>query len=250
MEFLMKPRLLYVICILTLLCLPNFLEAKKITLTTLDWEPYIGKKLNGNGYVAEVAKEAFKRSGYELEIKFYPWARTKFLAVKGDVDGYFPEYYDEKLKEHSLISEPFQGGPIGFFKRIKNDINYTKLTDLKKYKIGVVRGYVNEKEFDNAKYLKKDEVKDDLTNIKKLLGKRIDLFVADKFVGLYLLKQNFPDKIDKITFIEPPLANNDLFICISKKTKNYQEKMKAFNDGLKAIKKDGTFAKILKKHGF
>ena len=104
------------------------------------------------------------------------------MAVNGEVDGYFPEYYAEDLKEHSLLPDPFEGGPVGFFKRTGSPIIYSTLEELKDCKIGVLRGYVNEENFDAADYLKKEEVKDDLTNIKKLLAERIDLFVGDKFI--------------------------------------------------------------------
>ena len=35
------------------------------------------EKLDNGGFVAEIATEACKRSGYDLEIKYYPWARNK-----------------------------------------------------------------------------------------------------------------------------------------------------------------------------
>ena len=241
-----------IIILQTLLVLAGIqmVQAEKVVLTTLDWEPYIGKKLDNGGFVAEIATEAFKRGGYDLEIKYYPWARTKMMAVNGEVDGYFPEYYAEDLKEHSLLSDPFEGGPVGFFKRTGSPITYSTLEELKDCKIGVVRGYVNEENFDAADYLKKEEVKDDLTNIKKLLAERIDLFVGDKFVGFYLLQQNMPHMVGQMQFIEPALANMNLYVCVSKKTADADKKQAAFNAGLESMKADGTLKEIMNKHGF
>ena len=156
----------------------------KIILATLDWEPYIGQDLKNQGYVAEIIREAYKRSGYEVKIKFTPWARTVNLSKTGQVDGYFPEYFADEVKSHALFSDPFQGGPIGFFKRKDNKISFQTLQDLKPYKIGVVRDYVNTKEFDDADYLVKEAVNNDLTNLRKLIGRRIDLTIGDKFVDV------------------------------------------------------------------
>ena len=88
-------------------------------------------------------------------------------------------------------------------------ISFSSLKDLIPYKIGVVRGYVNTKEFDAADYLNKDEANDDLTNFRKLLKNRVDLVIADKFVGKYVMETNLADDVDKIEFIEPPLENKD-----------------------------------------
>lgn len=223
---------------------------EKVVLASLDWEPYIGQKLKNQGYVAELVKEAFKRKGYDLEIKYLPWARVIKMAKSGKYDGYFPEYFAESLKVDYHLSSPFPGGPLGFFKRKSDSVKFNKINDLIPYEIGVVRGYVNTKEFDEATYLKKQEGTDDLTNFKKLLKNRIDLVVADKFVGQYVMKTNMPDKADQVAFVEPPLENKDLYVCISKKAANSKKIYKAFQEGLKEITEDGTVKAILKKHGF
>ncbi|MBN1971737.1 MAG: transporter substrate-binding domain-containing protein [Candidatus Delongbacteria bacterium] len=220
--------------------------SETVKLTTLDWEPYIGQKLNNQGFVAEIVKEAFKRGGYDIEIQYYPWARTVDKAKKGEVDGYMPEYYSEELKNDFYVSEPFAGGPVGLFKRKGFDLKYEKLEDLKGYKIGVVRDYVNEENFDKATYLTKDEVTDDLTNIKKLLANRIDLFVADKFVGFYLLNEHMPEMTMQMEFVEPPLIVHDLYVCINKNVKDAKKKIDSFNKGLKEMKEDGSLDKMIK----
>lgn len=229
---------------------PGFAAEKTVTLATLDWEPYIGRNLKNQGYVAEIVREAFKRSGYSVDLKFMPWARAVRMARIGRVDGYFPEYYSEDVKSHSIFSAPFKGGPMGFFARKGRNISYTKLQDLKPYSIGVVRGYVNTEAFDKATYLNRQEATDDITNLKKLLKGRIDLMVSDKFVGLYILEKNMPDEKDQVEFMEPPLENKDLFVCFPKNLPGSNKIMTDFNDGLIKIKDDGTLDRIMKRHGF
>ncbi len=223
---------------------------KKLVLASLDWEPYIGQNVKDEGYVAVLVKEAFKRKGYDLEIKYMPWARVIKMAKSGRYDGYFPEYFAEELKTNYKISSPFPGGPLGFYKRKGDSITYKSIKDLIPYNIGVVRGYVNTKEFDDASYLKKQEAKDDLTNFRKLLKKRIDLVVADKFVGKYVVSKDMPGEENNIEFVEPPLENKDLYVCFSKKGKNTDVLYKVFEEGLKEIINDGTVEKILAKYGF
>lgn len=241
-----------IITLLTLIYITTFMfsviEANTVTLSTLEWEPYIGKNLESQGYVYEIIREAFKRSGYEVKIEYYPWMRAVKMSDDGLVDGYFPEYYAESRKDYAYFSEPFQGGPVGFFKLKSNPAKWSTLDDLKPYSIGVVRDYVNEEKFDNSDFLRKEEANDDETNFRKLIGRRVDLIVADKYVGEYLLRTKFAKDASSVEFMSPELVEHNLYLCISRKTENAQEKINAFNKGLQAIKNDGTYNSILTKH--
>ncbi|MEI7611367.1 MAG: transporter substrate-binding domain-containing protein [Betaproteobacteria bacterium] len=242
-------RRIVLLAYFTLFSIAHSSAIDTIVLSTEQWEPYIAEHLPDNGFLGEIVRESFKRSGYAVKYRFFPWARVVAMSNSGEVDGYLPAYYSQERELASFFSEPFSAGFNVFFKMRALDVSYIKLEDLKPYRIGVVRGYVNEEKFDQADFLQKDYSTDNLTNVKKLSSGRIDLFVADKYVGLYLLKNNFPDLVNAIDFIENPLSRNNLYVCISRKTANAALKVKAFNNGLKLIKADGTYQRILNKHG-
>jgi len=223
---------------------------KTVSLASLEWPPYIGQALPNKGYVAQIAVEAFARAGYEVNIVFLPWNRAVKETLQGKHDAYFPEYASDEVAQQFLFSYPFPGGPLGFFKRKGAPIVFRSLEDLKLYRIGVVRGYVNAPEFDAADYLTKDMAPDDLSNLKKLIGKHIDLAVADKFVGFYLLKNQWPEQKDAVEFVEPPLESKDLFVCFPKSTPGSQELHKAFNLGLQRLKQDGHLDALIAQRGF
>lgn len=242
-------RLLTITCALTLLLGIAPAHAGTVRIATLDWEPYIGQKLENQGYVAEVVREAFAASDHSVEFDFMPWARVVKTAAAGKVNAYGPEYYSDEVAKDFIFSDPFPGGPLGFFKRAGENITWKDLPDLRPYKIGVVQGYVNTEEFDNADYLQKEEVTGDETNIKKLLGGRIDLFVADKFVGKYVAQQVVPEKADQMEFVEPALEEKDLYLCFPRTLANSQALADAFNAGLAKLKDAGRITEIQKKHG-
>lgn len=129
------------------------------------------------------------------------------------------------------------------------NIKYSKLEDLKPYTIGVGRGYSYPEKFISATYLKMEETTAAEHNIRKLLRNRIDLMVGSRKVILYLLQNNFPDSVNSLEILEPPLGALLLYVAFSKKSPDYQKKVEDFNRGLKMIKDDGTYEKILKKHG-
>jgi len=230
-----------------------------VTLATLEWEPYIGPNMKNNGYVYEIVEKAFERVNYKIDVKFLPWARAVKVTEDGVRDGLFPEYYDEGRKPKYVFSNPYPGGPVGLYKRKDLNVKYSvdpqkqqteALKALKQYKFGVVRGYVNTTEFDAASFLKKDAVASDELNLKKLFKKRIDFIFIDKYVAKHIIVTKYPHYLGELEFMEPPLENKPLYIAFSTKAKNYEQKQKAFNEGLKMIEQDGTLNKILEKHGF
>lgn len=246
----MKNTSLLFVALLAIACLALPASGESLKGATLNWEPYIGTEMPREGYVAEVVKEAFTAGNYSTSFQYMPWARVVAMSKAGQFDFYFPEYYAEELKEDFLVSDPFPGGPLVFFQKKGSNITYTKLQDLKSYKIGVVRGYVNTPEFDSADYLNKEEVTEDLHNFLKLLAGRIDLVVADKYVGLHLLRSQISDRAQEVEVLEPPLGLNDLYVCFPKKTKDAEKRLKAFNQGLKQLKESGRLQKIMSDQGF
>ncbi|MCP3924284.1 MAG: amino acid ABC transporter substrate-binding protein [Desulfobacterales bacterium] len=225
----------------------NVSKSETVRIGTVDWEPYVGEDLKEEGFLAHITREVFKRTGYKIKFIYRPWKRAIIKAELGDLDGFFPAYFSKERMEKFFISNKIISGPIGFFKLKYRNISFKKIDDLRPYRIGVVIGYVNTEEFDNADYLEKDKVVEDASNFRKLLMKRIDLAIADKFVGYSIINKN-PDMKGKINFVEPPLKELGLHICISKRTTNAKKKLKAFNKGLKQIIKDGTFNRILIYH--
>lgn len=233
--------------VLLALCAP--LQARQVVLATTAWEPYIGPDLPGQGYVAEVAREALARSGHSLRLVFLPWARAVHMARHCQVDGYLPEYDSRDLRRTFLFSAPFPGGPIGFFKRRDHAIRWRDLDSLKPYCIGVVRGYVNTPEFDARTDLRKQYVNNDETNLRMLLAGRIDLMLADEHVGHVLARKISPEAAAGIEFLLPPLEDKDLFVCFPAHRPASGELLEAFNHGLEKLKRDGTLTRLRARHG-
>jgi ABC-type amino acid transport substrate-binding protein len=232
-------------------------QAKTVRLATLDWEPYIGRKLPDQGYTAALIREAYRDQGWTVQIEFYPWARALHLARTGEVDGLMPEYFNSSRKNEFMYSFPFPGGPLVLYKRRDEPIAFSTdphtdqdraLRALQDKRFGVVRGYLNTPVFDAAKYLHKEAANDDATNLRKLVYKRVDLAVIDRRVAEYIIRTQYPAYAGKIEPMEPALADNSLFIAFSLKSANHGEARAAFNRGLTAMKKDGRIDALYAKY--
>lgn len=214
--------------------------AEQVKLTSLEWPPYTSDSLKEQGASVAVAKAAFKAVGHELVVEFYPWKRAVYLAKEDKAyDGYFPEYYSEELKKDFILSEPMGSGPLGFAELKSNPVEWNSLNDLKKYRIGVVSGYVNTAEFDSmvAKgQLKVSAASDDVKNLLKLASGRADLAVVDQNVMGFLLSSeaSLKSAASKIQFNSRLLEDKQLYICF-KKGQRGQKMAQAFKEGLGKI---------------
>jgi len=168
------------------------------------------------------------------------------------MDGLFSAYHSAERTKYFAISTPYIQSDIRFCILKNRNIRFENLPSLTPYTIGVVTGYVNSPAFDKADYLKKDVASSDLTNLRKLLSKRVDLIVIDKYVALYHLKNSpfIGGNIRDVKFLDPPLILMPVHLMLSKAISGYEKKLFDFNTGLKLIQKDGTYNRIIHALGF
>ncbi|KLN64007.1 MULTISPECIES: substrate-binding periplasmic protein [Vibrio] len=168
------------------------LKAEVLTLTSLEWPPYASRSQPEQGASVAVVKAAVEAMGHELKVEFYPWERAVHLAkTQPKYAGYFPEYYFES--DDLVLSDPIGTGPLGFAENTSKPVTWSSLQDLKSYKIGVVRGYINTEELDAmiaSGAIQGIPVTADNVNLKKVAANRIPLAVIDKNVFNYLLQSD------------------------------------------------------------
>ncbi len=232
------------------LAIQGYASEKEIFLTSAEYPPYYCEELENQGCITEIIREVFKRVGYDLKVKFYPWKRAEMMAKKGFSDGMFPPWHTKEREKWFFFSNPIPPPNImGFYKRKDKIITFKTYQDLQPYRIGSVLGYAYPTDFLEIKLRNIKSYTDEML-INNLVTGRIDLAVIDKMQAKYLLITKYPKQSGNFEFMEPPLAIIQQHLVISKKTKNAQTKINDFNRGLKMIKDDGTFEEILKKHGF
>ena len=219
-----------------------------VKLSTVHWPPYTDEDAPGGGFITEILTAAYAEVGYQIKVSFIPWGRAVKDTRAGLYHGVFPAYYSEERSRQFTLSDSIATGELGFFSRSNPLVSYEKLEDLKPYKIGVVRGYVNTDEFDQANYLEKSPANTDEQNLRKLLKGRIDLAVVDKLTGTSLINSKIPEAKGKLSYIQPPLQVRKLFILFSKAEGQPGNLASLFNQGLAKMKTTGLYDKILVKY--
>ena len=234
-------------------CLTRLAVAQKIvTLGSLEYPPYTGAHLKNEGFVTEVVREAYKRVGYKVNIKYYPWARTIAMAKEGKNDGIVNIWERVERMSWILFSDPMPGSELVFYKRKGRKIPFDgkNYLALKPYEIGTGRGYANPEEFEAVKdQLKIQLVTKDKQNLRKLVSGRIDLLIIDKFVSNYILVNQLPEFIQDLDYIDIPLSIEPSRLGISKKPPDANRKLVDFNKGLTIFIREGGIETTLAKHG-
>ncbi|WP_018607029.1 substrate-binding periplasmic protein [Uliginosibacterium gangwonense] len=208
---------------------------------------FVTDKEKEGGFLLAITKAAFERVGYQVEVEFQPWGRALGGVMTGEAEALLGAQYTDERAAKMQYSEQVGQSEMVFFKLKETQVAYNQLTDLKNYTIGTISGSAYTPEFDSASYFKKDPAPDYVTNIRKLLAKRMPLFVEKKSVVLESLKTQFPGDADKIDFLSPPLKVMKFYNCFSKAKTGYEQKVADFNAGLAAIMKDGTYKTIMNK---
>jgi polar amino acid transport system substrate-binding protein len=221
-----------------------------VTISTGEWAPWSGKDLPHNGFVLHVVKEAFKNAGYNVQYKFYPWKRAYSMVASGKVQASAYWYESDKRKQDCYYSDKLTEEKIVFFYKKTNPMSdWKSLEDLQDYKIGASRGVTYTDKFwklAEQGVLDLDVANDDLTNFKKLVKGRIDIFPSAQVMGYKLLRDNFsPEVVETIETNPKPLATTTGHLLLPKNRDDAQELLKAFNQGLQELKDSGRYDKLL-----
>lgn len=225
-----------------------FANAKELTVAYVDWEPFYGENLPNEGPIAEIASEAFARSGYTITTQALPWSRATKKVEDAEIDVLLGVYYTIERSRIYEYSKVIAFVDVGLVSRADLDIkNYQSMLDLRPFSIGISQNWANSPEFDSAYYLKKDPAKNQILTIRKLLHQRVDMIAVSHEVFRHEMSKQ-GEAIKNFTYIEPKLSRSTLHMASGKKNPKHQEIIKAFNAGFASMKADGTYEEILKRH--
>ena len=225
---------------------------KKLSIITSEFSPFISEKSAEGGFITHMITLAFKESGYKVKFTYVPWARNYEEAKDGEYDASSYWYLSDERKKLFYYSDAVTDEKLVFFyKKGDNIKNWSKLTDLSQYKIGVTTGYTYTKEFwdlGNNNQLNLDSAASDLNNFQKLLKGRIDLFPSGIIGGYDILNQNFSRQIvQSLDTLETPLTRSTGHVLFLRSDPDSEKYLKIFNEGLKSIRDKGIYDRFYNK---
>lgn len=238
----MKNRYCHLVSLLTYLLILPVVHAQTsgMRLSTLEWSPYVSASLPDEGLTTSLIKTVASQAGISTSISYAPWSRAVQVGSNDpSYAGYFPAFYLQEREKSCYFSGEIGRSIIGFAYLKPQAFKWNTLADLRGQQIGIVQAYANGEEFDamvRQGLLKTDIAPSDISNLRKLLAKRISLAVIDRDVLRQLLITEASLQADKnrIVFHPRELTTFSMRICFQR-TESGLTLQKSFDAELKKI---------------
>lgn len=194
------------------------------------------------GIAADTVRGMLERAGIAYDLALLPWRRAYLSALERH-DGcvYATARTPERERQFKWV------GPIGevewvLMARVGRKFTLHTLEDARPYRIGTYNGDVRD-QYLREHGFKVDPVQDDLTNPRKLLLDRIDLWAGSSRRAAVLDRLGYAGKI------EPVLVFNRVHLYMACNRAVPDALVERMNAALADMERDGTVSTIVKHYG-
>lgn len=233
-------------------------EGNKLVLAGDHWPPYVNARGDSrDGFMVELAREAFKLSDIELEYQERPWARCLKLAAEGTIDGVIGIYFTEARKLGFVIPEESLGLSVNRFYTLNaSSWRYTGIPSLENVTIAAIEGYdygelndylASDPAGRKGKVIRMygDGVLEGI--LKMLVIGRIDAAIEDELVMAYMAERTgITSSIREAGEVNPI---NPVGIAFSPVMPSAARYASALDSGIRELRKSGRLARILDSYG-
>jgi polar amino acid transport system substrate-binding protein len=141
------------------------------------------------GFATDKIRGIMERVGIDYRIELLPWKRAYLLAqTQPDTCVYSTTRVPERETQFKWIG-PTHENDWTLFARADRNYHIASIEEARKYRIGATNGDIRSETLDAQGYLI-DNVQDRLSNPRKLLVDRIDLWVSSLRVGSAIIAEN------------------------------------------------------------
>jgi len=224
-------------------------EQTSLRLSCIDFPPYkiAPNEAGGDGAPlkpgmdVEIIKAAFAGSSLQPQFDFMPFKRAIELAARGDYAGICGCSRSAEREKSFLFSQPVNRVSLGLFASTKEELDGVhSIADLAGRQVIMVNGYVLEKEL-RAAGANLSLVPDD-HQAAVMLDHRPHFILAG-------FRQPIEYHRERAGLTQPlffrELSSGPNFLCLSRAYPDAERAMAVFNEGLKRVNEDGSYAAIL-----
>ena len=224
-------------------------RAETITLVGEDnWYPYAALK-NGKirGFSVDIIEAAYAKAGIKVEFVSAPYSRCLMMAKTGQALGCFNSLNDATLTPDFIFHrEPLFKATIGIYASAKGSKRTVSNPDLGGHRIGLTHEYTYGNDIENDTTIIREIAPSDLSNLRKLILGRSEYSLVYTRIADYLQNTyptEFKGKIRQVGVV----LEDQLFISFSKKWPDSRRFSDLLDQGLLAIREDGTYKKLEQK---
>jgi polar amino acid transport system substrate-binding protein len=231
------------------------LSAKSISLRADIWCPYnCDPQSDRPGFFIEIARQVFKKHGYEIDYETTNWQRAKEEGEKGLIDGIVGAY-KEDAPDFIFPQEPLGYSENLLYVLQNSDWKFTGVESLPGKTIGVIKGYTYDPLIDklvsagNPHFL--------IVGGEDALDRLIKMAQTNRIDGLYEDRNVFSSKLKSLHIPENSFKSagqfkkkrSECYIAFSPKRKSAFLYAKILTEGMRELRKNGELAQILQKYG-
>lgn len=222
--------------------------AEKIRISTGHWPPYLDQSMPGDGFLAQIIREAFQNEDIEVEFSFLPWSRALAMVEAGRYAVSAVWSCTESRSREFVYSAPILPYQYVFYYRTEDTFDWVDFDDLRGKKIGLTQDYSYGDTLGDAiksGLINADVTTSDIANFKKLLIGRIDLFPMDPVVGEAMIENWLGSRAPLLSFHPKPLRIAFYHLLFDKDDSKASELRRAFNRGLGELRESGRYETII-----
>jgi len=219
-----------------------------VRVGTGDWVPYVDQQREDGGALSRLVRDIFKAAGYQVEFVYYPWDRNLLMLEHGTLDAVMPYVCSPARQRFSTCSDAVVKGEVVLFQRADQQLDWSNIEDLKRFRIATTHGYSYGPQFDtavqNGQLQVQQSGKED-TGFRLLELGRVDFHPQDRAVGYAMLRRMFtPEARAAITHHPRMLNTEPLHLLFRKGDTRTDQLRKTFNAGLRRLAQNGELERL------
>ncbi len=227
---------------------PAWAESPRtLQFTCNDFPPHKIEHVGSNeqrGFDIDIISEAFRRTGWSLEITYMPWKRALEFSSRDQFDGLCSCSHTPEREATLMFSDEVFAVSVGLFALDPAGLaGVDGIPDLKGHRVGVVGGYNLERELEAAGAVVSAASTDKLA-LEMLLHGNIDLLYAYELPTRHFMRTR--TLIKSIEYRE--MGSNPYYMCMNRKSPDSAQAMADFNRALAEMKLDKTMKRILRRY--
>lgn len=212
-----------------------------------DWAPYSSASKdykNVEGLAPDIVRAAFASQGIKAIIRPVPFARCLHEVNRGAAIGCFDTVMSIETQFSYIFHEtPLFAVDMVLYGIINEPQKPQSFKDLEGKTVGMTNGYTYPTEFITNQKIIKSPAPTEKSQLEKLASGRIQFAILWGSTGDVILKER-PELAQKVKSLGT-IAQTNLYLSFSKKHKEGAKYAAIFEKGMKKIKADGSYEKIM-----
>jgi polar amino acid transport system substrate-binding protein len=223
-------------------------QEKLLCIAAFEYKPFVDPERDDQGYISQIAIEAFALQGYKVQLNYMPLKRALYEAQVGNVDGILGAYYAEERAKYLIYSDPIADININFLTLVESGYEEGLVKNLLLSKVSVLRGTSLYQDMLDEGFLV-EESADNVASLKKLLHNRVGLVIGTTQWLFHDLTSHFSaEQVARVKVLSPAYQVQSIYFTLSYSRRDVQALMRAFNKGLRKLKQSGRYQEILDFH--